>query len=119
MSLTSWPKPVYVSGAKSENLGVFKPDGTNREDKDKLRSSVLAETITRLYDTSFASWKKMHPEEYYEVCREVAVLLEYQAKRMSNEDGFADVFTQFRDEERSTPDLLEQIAAEAGLSEKT
>jgi len=44
------------------------------EDKDKLRSSMLAETITRLYDTSFASWKKTHPEEYYEVCREVAVL---------------------------------------------
>jgi hypothetical protein len=89
------------------------------EDKDKLRSSVLAETITRLYDTSFGSWKKTHPEEYYEMCREVGVLLEYQAKWMSNEDGFADVFAQFRDETRSTPDLLERITAEAGLSEET
>src|SRR5260221_13751249 len=94
-------------------------DGSGDEDKDKLRSWVLGETITRLYDTSFASWKKTHPEEYYEVCREVGVLLEYQAKRMSNDDGFADVFAQFRDEERSTPDLLERIAAETGLSEET
>ena len=89
------------------------------EDKDKLRSSVLSETITRLYETSFASWKKSNPEGYYEVCREVGVLLEYQAKRMSNDDGFADVFAQFRDDLRSTPDLLEEIAAEAELSEET
>jgi hypothetical protein len=89
------------------------------EDRDKLRSSVLAETIGRLYDTSFASWKKTHPEEYFEVCREVGVLLEYQAKHMSNDDGFADVFAQFRDEARSTPALFEELAAEAALSEET
>jgi hypothetical protein len=92
---------------------------SREEDKDKLRASLLAETTTRLYEASYASWKKTHPQEWYEVCREVGVLLEYKEGRMSDEDGFADVFAQFRDEARSTPDLLERVAAEAGLSEET
>jgi hypothetical protein len=89
------------------------------EDKDRLRASVLAETITRLYENAFGAWKKSNPERYYEVCRETAILLEYQSRRLTGDEGFADVYARFRDESRDQPHLGEQIASEIALSEET
>jgi hypothetical protein len=88
------------------------------EDKDRLRASVLSETITRLYENAFGAWKKAHPEEYYEVSKEVAILLEYQSRRLTGDEGFADVFAQFKDELREAPELGEKIAQEIELSEE-
>jgi hypothetical protein len=89
------------------------------EDKDRLRASVLAETITRLYENAFAAWKKAKPEEFYEVSKEVAILLEYQARRLAGDEGFADIYAQFKDALRDEPELDEQIAREIELSEET
>jgi hypothetical protein len=37
------------------------------QDKDKLRKSILAETIQEMYGTAFIRWRKQNPEAYYDI----------------------------------------------------
>ena len=68
---------------------------------------------------ALGTWKKHTPKTLREVSKEVATLLEYQSRRLTGDEGFADVFAQFKEELREAPELGEQIAKEIELLEET
>ena len=74
------------------------------EDKDKLRAAVLSDTINEIYEAAYRAWRNRHPELHYELCRETAILLQFQqSKRI---EGFLDAFLEARQLRKAHPEAL-------------
>jgi hypothetical protein len=46
------------------------------EDKDKLRGAILSQTVQRLYDEKYRTWRNKYPNEHLALCEEASILLE-------------------------------------------
>ena len=72
------------------------------EDKDQLRAAVLSDTINEIYGAAYRAWRNRHPELHYELCRETAVLLQFQ--QSNRIQGFLDAFLEARQLCRTHPE---------------
>jgi hypothetical protein len=77
---------------------------SNDEDKDKLRAAVLSETINEIYEAAYLAWRNRHSQLYYELCRETAILLQFQQRE--GIDGFLDAFLEARQLRKAHPEAL-------------
>jgi hypothetical protein len=64
------------------------------EDKDQLRAAVLSDTINEIYGVAYRAWRNRHPELHYELCRQTAILLQFQ--QSNGIEGFLDAFLEAR-----------------------
>ena len=74
------------------------------EDKDKLRAAVLSDTINEIYGVAYRAWRNRHPELHYELCRETAILLNFQ--QSNRIEGFLDAFLEARQLRKAHPEAL-------------
>ena len=79
------------------------------EDKDKLRSAVLAETISQAYGAAYRTWRKDNPELHYALCREAATLLKFQHAGGDSNEGFVDAFLEARILRKANPQALKKF----------
>ena len=71
---------------------------------DKLRSAVLADTISEVYDIAYRARRNRNPEAHYNLCRETALLLKFQeAKGFEN---LVDAFLEARSQRNANPEAL-------------
>jgi TraG P-loop domain len=80
---------------------------SNDEDKDKLRAAVLSDTINEIYETAYRAWRNRHPQRHYELCRETAILLQFQQRERI--DGFLDAFLEARQLRKAHPEASLEI----------
>jgi hypothetical protein len=82
------------------------------EDKDKLRAAVLSDTINEVYGVAYRSWRNRNPELHYELCRETAILLEFQQR--NGIEAFLDAFLEARRLRNANPEALLEFEDDVG-----
>jgi hypothetical protein len=60
------------------------------QDRDKLRSSLISETIQQVYGSWYRAWRNREPRGHFEICRQTKILMRFQEAR--GIESFSDAF---------------------------
>ena len=81
------------------------------EDKDKLRSALISETIQQVYGVAYRAWRNREPRKHFELCRQAKTLMRFREAR--GIASFADAFSEANELRKAEPGAL--LEYEEGL----
>jgi hypothetical protein len=74
------------------------------QDKDKLRSALISETIQHVYGVAYRAWRNAQPRAHFEACRQAKILMRFQ--EAMGIESFTDAFLEASELRRAEPETL-------------
>jgi hypothetical protein len=74
------------------------------QDKDKLRSALISETIQQVYGVAYRAWRNREPRDHFEACRQAKILMRLQ--EATGIESFTEAFLEASELRRAEPEAL-------------